>query len=118
MNPRLPVEWLRYLVTVGAHRDEDGWRWNIDPSMRFGPAGAFKPEWAIPRMRGMGQPFLGIIGTAPEEMGWGTSPDEARAVIPPGGEFHALDGVGHFVHIEQPRVVADLVIDFLERVAC
>ncbi|MDG2114948.1 MAG: alpha/beta hydrolase, partial [Actinomycetota bacterium] len=118
MNPRLPTEWLRYLVTVGADHDEEGWRWKIDAAMRFGPSGPFKPEWAIPQMRGLGQPFLGIIGTEIEEMGWGTSPDEAAEAMPPGGEFHALDGVGHFVHIEQPNVVANLVLDFLERVGC
>jgi pimeloyl-ACP methyl ester carboxylesterase len=26
-----------------------------------------------------------------------------------------LEGVGHFVHIEQPRLVADLVLEFLAR---
>ena len=52
MNPRLSVEWLRYLVTVGGRRDADGWRWKLDPSMRFGgfgnvvkPEGA--PDWAL-----------------------------------------------------------------------
>lgn len=118
MNPRLSVEWLRYLVTVGAHHDDDGWRWKIDPAMRFGPSGPFRPAWAIPQMRGLGQPFLGIIGTELEEMGWGTSPEEAALAMPPGGEFHALNGVGHFVHIEQPETVADLVLDFLQRVGC
>ncbi len=33
--------------------------------------------------------------------------------LPPGAVFVPLEGVGHFVHIEQPRVVADLVLDFL-----
>ena len=118
MNPRLSIEWLRYLVTVGAHRDEDGWRWNIDPSMRFGPGGPFKPEWAIPRLRGLSQPFLGVIGTEPEEMGFGTSPAEAWLTMPPGAEFHALEGVGHFVHIERPDTVAELVLNFLDRTGC
>src|SRR5262249_44750066 len=36
MNPRLSPEWLRYLVSVGARKDADGWRWRIDPTMRFG----------------------------------------------------------------------------------
>ena len=31
MNPRLSREWLRYLVTIGARKDADGWRWKIDP---------------------------------------------------------------------------------------
>ena len=118
MNPRLPVEWLRYLVTVGARRDDEGWRWKIDPSMRFGPTGPFRPEWSMPRMRGLGQPMLGVIGSEFEEMGWGTTPEEAAITLPPHAEFHVLDGVGHFVHIECPDRVAGLVLDFLERHGC
>jgi hypothetical protein len=30
MNPRLDPQWLRYLVSVGAERDADGWRWKIN----------------------------------------------------------------------------------------
>jgi pimeloyl-ACP methyl ester carboxylesterase len=35
MNPRHHLDWLRYLVTVGARRDADGWRWKLDPSLRI-----------------------------------------------------------------------------------
>ena len=44
MNPRLSFEWLCHLVTVGAFEREDGWRWKIDPSMRFGGFGPWRPE--------------------------------------------------------------------------
>lgn len=115
MNPRLPLAWLRYLVTVGARRDDDGWRWKIDPSMRFGGFGPFRPEWALERMPGIGVPMMGVLGLEVEEMGWGSRPEDVQPYLPPGAEFHALDGTGHFVHIEQPRLVADLVLDFLER---
>ena len=47
MNPRLSHEWLRYLVTVGAREDIDGWRWKIDPKLRFGGFG----PWRIRRLR-------------------------------------------------------------------
>jgi pimeloyl-ACP methyl ester carboxylesterase len=115
MNPRLPHEWLRYLVSVGARRDPDGWRWKIDPSMRFGGFGPWRPEWSMERAPGIGVPFLGVLGLEIEEMGWGSRPEDVRPYLPPGAEFHALDGVGHFVHVEQPRLVADLVLDFLDR---
>lgn len=116
MNPRLSIEWLQYLVTVGARRDDDGWRWKIDPTLRFGPSGAWRPEWAIPRLRGLHVPYLGVIGTEKEEMGWGTTPDEAFPILPEGAEFHALANTGHFVHIERPDHVAAITVDFLERV--
>lgn len=115
MNPRLPITWLRYLVTVGAQHDADGWRWKIDPSMRFGGFGPWRPEWSLLRMPGLGMPFLGVLGTEMEEMGWGVKPAEIAPYLPPGAEFHALEGTGHFVHIEQPRRVADLTLDFLAR---
>lgn len=113
MNPRLELDWLRYLVTVGARRDPDGWRWKIDPSMRMGGFGPWRPEWTIMRLPGLPMPFLGILGAELEEMGWGTLPHHVRPYLPPGGICEVLEGVGHFVHIEQPQTVARLVLDFL-----
>ena len=112
MNPRLSREWLRYLVTIGARKDPDGWRWKIDPSMRFGGFGPWRPDWSLLRMPGLGMPFLGILGLEMEEMGWGVKPHDVEPYLPLGAEFHALD-TGHFVHIEKPREVADIVLDFL-----
>ena len=48
-------------------------------------------------------------------MGWGTTPEEAFPILPTGAEFHALAETGHFVHIERPDDVADIVGDFLQR---
>jgi pimeloyl-ACP methyl ester carboxylesterase len=35
------------------------------------------------------------------------------AYLSPGSRFEVLDGVGHFLHLEQPKVVGDLVLEFL-----
>lgn len=113
MNPRLDREWLRYLVTIGGRHDPDGWRWKIDPAMRLGGFGPWRPEWSMQRVPGIGVPFLGVLGLEPETMGWGTQPDDVIPYLPPGATFVPLDGVGHFVHVEQPRLVADLVLEFL-----
>jgi pimeloyl-ACP methyl ester carboxylesterase len=118
MNPRLSLAWLEYLVTIGARQDPDGadrWRWKIDPALRLGGFGPWRPEWAMERLPGIGFPVLGVLGLEVEEMGWGTLPEDVHPHLPPGAEFHPLEGVGHFVHIERPRLVADLVLDFLER---
>lgn len=113
MNPRLSREWLRYLVQVGARHDPDGWRWKIDPTLRLGGFGPRRPEWSMLRLPGLGVPFLGVLGLEPELMGWGTRPVDVLPNLPPGGRLEALEGVGHFVHIEQPQLVADMVIEHL-----
>ena len=113
MNPRLDIDWLRYLVTVGARRDPDGWRWKIDPTMRFGGFGPWRPEWSMMRLPDIGVPVLAVLGTEPDPLGWGTPQADVISHLPPGGRLEVLDGVGHFVHIEQPRAVADLVLEHL-----
>ncbi len=115
MNPRLPLEWLRYLVTVGAFESDDGWRWKIDPTIRFGGFGPWKPEWSLMRLPGLSMPFLGILVTELEEMGWGTEPHHVQRYVPIEGRLEQIDGVGHFAHIERPDLVLDLVLDLLER---
>jgi pimeloyl-ACP methyl ester carboxylesterase len=117
MNPRLSTEWLRYLVSVGARNDTDGWRWKIDPSLRFGGFGPWRPEWAMARLPGLGVPMLAVLGRQPELMGWSTPTDEIEPNLPPGSRLVAYDDVGHFVHIEQPQRIAELVLDFLKGVA-
>jgi pimeloyl-ACP methyl ester carboxylesterase len=114
MNPRLSPEWLLYLATVGAREDDDGWRWKIDPTMRFGGFGPWRPEWTVLKLPGLPMPFLAILGNQPEEMGWGTDPERVFQFLPPGGRCEILD-TGHFVHIEQPRLVSQLVLDHVGR---
>lgn len=113
MNPRLPMDWLRYLVAVGARRDEDGWRWKIDPSLRMGGFGPWRPEWAMSRLSALGMPVLGILGVQPEVMGWNTDPADVAPFMPPGGRLVTVEEAGHFVHIEAPERVAALTLEFL-----
>ncbi len=113
MNPRLDRDWLRRLVSIGAREDADGWRWKIDPSMRFGGFGPNRPEWALSRLPGLRVPLLAVLGLKLEEMGWGTQPDDVEPWLPPGAQFVPLENVGHFVHVEQPDMIANLVLEFL-----
>jgi len=115
MNPRLSLEWLRYLVSVGARHDADGWRWKIDAALRFGGFGPWRPDWALERLPGLSVPMLGVVGLVPEAMGWGTTADSVAPFLPPGARLELFADTGHFVHIEKPREVADLALDFLGR---
>lgn len=113
MNPRLPIEWLEYLVSVGAFESADGWRWKIDPSMRMGGFGPWRHEWSLSRLPGLAMPFLGVLGSEQEPMGWGTLPHHVHPYLPLGGRCELVDGVGHFVHIERPDAVAALVLEMI-----
>lgn len=113
MNPRLSHEWLRYLVSIGARQDADGWRWKIDPALRMGGFGPWRNSWSLERLAGMDIPMIGLLGLVPEQMGWGTEPHELEPYLPPGGRLIAFPDAGHFVHIEKPHEVAELVLEFL-----
>jgi pimeloyl-ACP methyl ester carboxylesterase len=113
MNPRLPLEWLLYIATIGARRDPDGWRWKIDPALRFGGFGPWRPDWSLERLPGLSAPLLGVLGTEEEPMGWGATIDSVRPYLPCGARIVAVEKAGHFVHIERPKEVADLVLEFL-----
>jgi pimeloyl-ACP methyl ester carboxylesterase len=113
MNPRLEMDWLRYLVVAGGRRDPDGWRWKIDPVLRPGGFGPWRPEWSLERLAGVGVPFLGLLGLVPEVMGWGTTPSDVEPYLPPGATFVPMEGTGHFVHIERPHEVAAMTLEFL-----
>ncbi len=114
LNPRLSIEWLTYIASIGAAESEDGWRWKLDPSMRFGGFGPWRPEWSLLRMPGLSMPFLGVLGLELEEMGWGTRPEDVAPYLPNNARLVPLADTGHFVHIERPDVIAALILELLE----
>ena len=113
MNPRLSHDWLLYLAAIGAEEVDGGWRWTIDPALRFGGFGPFRPEWSLYRLPGIAIPLLGVLATIEEPMGWGTKIADVEPYLPPGAQVVALPDTGHFVHVERPREVADLILEFL-----
>jgi pimeloyl-ACP methyl ester carboxylesterase len=113
MNPRLSFEWLCFLVTAGARRDPDGWRWKLDPSLRFGGFGPWRPEWALGGLAAISVPLLGILAGVQEEMGWETTPEILAPYLPARARIERFEDTGHFLHIEKPREIADLVCGFL-----
>ena len=113
MNPRLPLAWLRHLASIGAQRDADGWRWLVDPLLRFGGFGPWRPEWVLERLPRFRVPLQVILGGVPEPMGMGATPESVGSYLPAGASLHAFADSGHFVHIEKPQEVAKLVLGFL-----
>jgi pimeloyl-ACP methyl ester carboxylesterase len=113
MNPRLSHEWLCYLVTVGARKDADGWRWKIDPTMRFGGFGPWRPNWALRRLPGLAVPLLGVLAGQREPMGFETTTRDLEPYLPPHARIEVFGDRGHFLHIEAPETMAKLVLEFL-----
>ncbi len=114
MNPRLSLEWLRYIATIGARKDEDGWRWKIDPVLRPGGFGPHRATWDLRRFASLPVPLLGLTATEPEPMGWGTDPKEVEPYLPKSARVVPVEGTGHFIHIEQPDRVAGVILEFLD----
>jgi pimeloyl-ACP methyl ester carboxylesterase len=113
MNPRLSHEWLCYLVCHGAHRDADGWRWKIDPTLRRAGFGPYRWQWPVERLPLFPIPLLALFATVPEPMGWDAGPDELAPYFPPDSHIEVMRDVGHFIHIERPAPTAALVLEFL-----
>lgn len=113
MNPRLPKAWLLHLASVGARRDPDGLRWKLDPTLRFGGFGPWRPEWALQRLPAISVPMLGLLASVSEPMGWDTTEAILAPYRPANARFHTFADTGHFIHIERPREVAALVLEFL-----
>ena len=114
MNPRLSLDWLRYLVHQGARRDGDGWRWKIDPSLRMGGFGPWRSRWLTDRLPGFPIPMLAILGTESEPMSWGVRREDLAPYLPTHARLEVMRDAGHFIHIEHPRETASLVLDFLD----
>jgi len=113
MNPRLGLDWLRYLASVGARHDPDGYRWKIDPALRMGGFGPFRSRWTTDRLPGFPVPLLALLGGQDERMSWGVRRQDLEPYLPPHAEVQVLASVGHFIHIERPQQTAALVLDFL-----
>jgi pimeloyl-ACP methyl ester carboxylesterase len=58
------------------------------------------------------QPFLYLHGPNDGALGLDIVQDPL-AYLSPGSRFEIVDDVGHFLHLEQPKVVGDLVLEFL-----
>lgn len=114
MNPRLSLDWLRYLVPLGAFQSPDGWRWKIDPSLRMGGFGPWRSRWLTDRLPGFPVPMFAILGTENEPMGWGVRREDIAPYLPPNARVEVMRDTGHFIHIEHPEETANLVLDFLE----
>ena len=113
MNPRLPFEWLCYLVTAGARQDADGWRWKLDPALRMGGFGPWRPGWILEQLPTLEVPMLGLVSRIVEPMGWGSASTELQPYLAPSSIVEDIEDLGHFLHIEAPERIARRVLEFL-----
>ena len=112
-NPRLSREWLRYFLHHGARQVEGGWVWKTDPEFAGG-FGPWRPEWIAPRWKGLRMPVLAIVGSEPDIWQLDASVAAQRLANVPALTRATVTGAGHFIHMEQPRQTADVLLGFLE----
>jgi pimeloyl-ACP methyl ester carboxylesterase len=113
MNPRLSDAWLRYFVFHGSRHTADGVRWKVDPQAGRG-FGPWSPDWIAPYWRHLRAPMLLLTGAAPDTWGPPTpAMIEERLHHVRQVEHVVVPDAGHFIHMERPAAVADLVLGFL-----
>lgn len=113
MNPRLSQAWLRYIASHGARQDADGWRWKLDPVIGVGGFGPMRARWMTDRLPGFPIPMLAFFGSEKEPMGWDATASDLMPFFPASTEVEEIEGVGHFIHIEQPHETAERILRFL-----
>ncbi|MBW2723967.1 MAG: alpha/beta hydrolase [Deltaproteobacteria bacterium] len=114
-SPGLDETWLRYFVYHAALESEDGWRWKADPMMTDRAFGPFRPDWIAPAWVNLEATMLAVVGSLQDQ--WGPLPEDVlarRLAYVPRVERVTIEGSGHFLHMEQPKAVAEVILDFLE----
>ena len=83
--------------------------------LHLGGFGPWRPGWSLDHLAALEMPFLGVLsGVQDDPMGWKSRRSDIEPFLPPGGRLEFFDDIGHFLHIEQTRFIADLVLEFLE----
>ena len=59
-------------------------------------------------------PMLAFFGSEKEPMGWDATAQDLMPFFPRGTEVEQIEGVGHFIHIEQPGQTAARILRFLQ----
>lgn len=109
----LPIEWSRYLVTVGAEQvGPDLWRWKVDPAIRPRAFWPRRPEWSPSWLSAVEAPLLAVVAARPGPPGRDATPAGIGPYLPARGRMEMLD-TGHFVPFERPAELAALVVGFL-----
>ena len=107
-------EWLRYFAFHGSRPVEGGRVWKADPyaGRGFGP---WRPDWIGPNWRHLRAPMLAVTGSEPDT--WGPLPEDIlaeRLSHAPDVQRATVQGAGHFVQMERPAELAELLLGFLE----
>ena len=77
--------------------------------LRTAGQGALEPVWQ--RLHTLDLPFLAVAGTGDDRYAQAAE-RMARAV--PRGRAAIVEGAGHAAHLQRPRAVADLLVEFLD----
>ena len=116
-NPRLPRAWVEHLVEHGSIETEGGFVWKHDRMFNIGLAGDFSIDHLHAEHALVRAPVLALTGA--EHDAWSElSPDDIveRISFLPHVRHQVVEDAGHYLHIEQPDAVLEMVAAFLREV--
>jgi pimeloyl-ACP methyl ester carboxylesterase len=115
INVRLSEEWALHLATHGSRPTDDGRvEWKFDRTFSVGLGGPFTRDLLLEEYRLVQCPVLVLTGTEPDT--W-RDPDlverDARVACFADGRLEVVDGVGHYVHLEDPDATVAAIAAFV-----
>jgi pimeloyl-ACP methyl ester carboxylesterase len=120
-NPRLDPRVLTALAPYYARPAGSGWTWRVDPVLagRVRPwevLGQVNPE-PLELLAAVPGPVLTVTGTAQDHSdlrGRYPGDDELRRL--PNVDHVSVAGAGHYMHLEQPELVASVILERAETI--
>lgn len=118
VNRRLPRPWVEHLVRHGARPAEGGFVWKSDPMFSVGMPEDWGPEYDAAELALLTRPLLVLTGAEADTWSEMSPADvDARVAGLLDARHHAVEGAGHYVHIEQPDTVLAAVAAFVTEVS-
>lgn len=113
VNTRMPVPWLHHLAVHGSVEVDGGCAWKWDPMFNTFVPDGFDPSWVTSDFDEVACPVLVVLGGADDTWSFPVHERDARAAHLRHLTLHVVDDAGHYLHLEQPDVVLDLIHAFL-----
>lgn len=115
-NVRLGLEWARHLARHGSRPVPGGFEWKSDPRFSAAVPSDFDLEMLEVEQRLVGCPVLVLMGSEADTWRDLSPAEEDERAGWLGARIERIPEAGHYVHLEQPEIVADHIAAFVAEV--